>query len=80
MCLAVPGKVVDVIEEHGLKTARVDFGGITRKACLEHVPEAQVGDYVLVHVGFALQRIDEAEAKRMLAVLEELSSLEEELA
>jgi hydrogenase expression/formation protein HypC len=80
MCLAVPGKVVGVMEEHGLKTARVDFGGITRNACLEHVPEAQVGDYVLVHVGFALQRIDEAEAKRMLAVLEELGSLEEELA
>jgi hydrogenase expression/formation protein HypC len=80
MCLAVPGQIVDLGEEHGLKTARVSFGGITRSACLEHVPDAKVGDYVLVHVGFALQRIDEAEAKRMLAVLEELGKLQEEFA
>jgi hydrogenase expression/formation protein HypC len=80
MCLAIPGQVVDVELEHGVRMGKVSFGGITRKACLEHVPEAKPGDYVLVHVGFALSRLDEAEATRLLAELEALGQqLEEEL-
>jgi hydrogenase expression/formation protein HypC len=79
MCLGVPGKVLEVSRERELLSAKVDFGGICRTVCLEHVPDAQPGDYVLVHVGFALTRIDEAEAKRFFAWLEsagELSDVE----
>lgn len=77
MCLAIPGKVVEVFEDRGLRMARVDFGGTVRKACLEHLPEAAVGDYVLVHVGFALSRVDADEAQRTYRFLEELKQLEE---
>jgi hydrogenase expression/formation protein HypC len=77
MCLAIPGQVVDVEMEHGVRMGRVSFGGIARKACLEHVPEAKPGDYVLVHVGFALSRLDEAEAHKLLAELEALELREE---
>jgi hydrogenase expression/formation protein HypC len=80
MCLAVPGRVVETFVEHDLRMARVDFGGMTKKICLEHVPHATPGDYVLVHVGFALARLDEAEALATLAMLKELGGLEEELA
>jgi hydrogenase expression/formation protein HypC len=80
MCLAIPGQVVDIAQEHSVSMGRVSFGGITRKVCLEHVPDAKPGDYVLVHVGFALSRLDEAEAKRLLAELEALGQqVEEEL-
>jgi hydrogenase expression/formation protein HypC len=72
MCLAVPGRVIDVTREHGVLMGRVDFGGVVRQACLEHVPETQKGDYVLVHVGFALSRIDEHEAARIFTLLAEL--------
>jgi hydrogenase expression/formation protein HypC len=64
MCLAIPGKVVEAYDTRGMRMAKVQFGGITREACLEYVPETQVGDYVLVHVGFAISRVDEAEARR----------------
>jgi hydrogenase expression/formation protein HypC len=70
MCLGIPGKVLEVSRERELLTGKVDFGGITRSVCLEHVPETQPGEYVLVHVGFALARIDEAEARRVFALLE----------
>lgn len=79
MCLAVPGQVVDVAEERGLRMASVSFGGVVKKACLEHVPDARPGDYVLVHVGFALSKVDEVEAKKLFALLEELGTLTEEL-
>ena len=69
MCLAVPGKVVAVDGDSELRMARVDFGGITREACLAYVPEARLGDYVLVHVGFAIATIDEESAREALAVL-----------
>src|SRR4051794_36426756 len=62
MCLAVPGRLVDTYVEHGVKMGCVDFGGVRRAVCLEHVATAAVGDYLLVHVGFALTRLDEAEA------------------
>ena len=70
MCLGIPGKVLDVRRERELLFGKVDFGGICRSVCLEHVPETQPGDYVLVHVGFALARMDEAEARRVFALLE----------
>lgn len=66
MCLGVPGKVIDVDRDQPLLVGRVDFGGVSRTVCLEHVPDVVPGDYVLVHVGFALARIDEAEAQRLL--------------
>lgn len=77
MCLAIPGKVIEVFEDRGLRMARVDFGGTVRKACLEHLPEAGLGDYVLVHVGFALSRVDPDEAARTYRFLEELDQLGE---
>jgi hydrogenase expression/formation protein HypC len=79
MCLAVPGKILSIDDAAGLRQARVQFGGITRIASLELVPEAQVGDYVLVHVGFAISRIDEKEAMQTLADLETMARLADEL-
>ena len=77
MCLGVPGKVVETYREHDVLMGKVDFGGIRKVACLEHVPEVAVGDYVLIHVGFALSRLDEAEANRVFALLKELGQLDE---
>jgi hydrogenase expression/formation protein HypC len=77
MCLAIPGKVVEVFTDHGLRMGRADFGGTIRKVCLEHLPEAGLGDYVLVHVGFALSRVDPEEAERTYRLLEELGLLGE---
>jgi hydrogenase expression/formation protein HypC len=79
VCLAIPGKLVAKAEENGLWRGRVEFGGIVREACLDFLPEAEVGEYVLVHVGFAISRIDEKEARTTLAYLQELGSLQEEL-
>jgi hydrogenase expression/formation protein HypC len=80
MCLAIPGKVVGIAEENGLRMGRVDFGGVVKRVCLDYVPDLVVGDYTIVHVGFALSRIDEAEAMRTLEVFRQLGVLEEELA
>ena len=77
MCLAIPGKVVQTFARDGMQMARVQFGGITRDACLEYVPETQVGEYVLVHVGFAISRVDEAEAQRTYQALADLDQLTE---
>jgi hydrogenase expression/formation protein HypC len=81
MCLGVPGKVVEIVEESplGMTMAKISFGGIIKEACLAYVPEAQAGDYVIVHAGFALSVIDEEEAMQvfeMLKQMEELSELE----
>ncbi|MFH8370203.1 HypC/HybG/HupF family hydrogenase formation chaperone [Streptomyces sp. NPDC018031] len=78
MCLAVPGKVVGIGEKDGTRMARVDFGGVEKEVCLAYVPEAAVGEYVIVHVGFALQRLDEESALASLRLFEELGLLEEE--
>ncbi len=79
MCLGIPGKVVSVgVDE--LRLARIDFGGIIKDACLAYVPEAEPGDYVIVHAGFAISRVDEAEARRVfeyLDCMEELLELKE---
>ncbi|MEW5869717.1 MAG: HypC/HybG/HupF family hydrogenase formation chaperone [Chloroflexota bacterium] len=79
MCLGVPGKIVEIFERGGLKMGKVDFGGVFRETCLEYVPEAQVGDYTVIHVGFALNLIDEAEAQETLALLKEIMDFEQEL-
>jgi hydrogenase expression/formation protein HypC len=60
MCLGIPGKVVELYQQNGLPMGKIEFGGILKEACLVYTPEVQVGDYVLVHVGFAISRIDEA--------------------
>ncbi len=77
MCLGIPGKVTSTYREHDLLMGKVDFSGVSKRVCLEHVPEVQAGEYVLVHVGFALSRIDEAEARRVFEFLEEMQQLDE---
>jgi hydrogenase expression/formation protein HypC len=79
MCLAVPGKIIEIKEIDGLQMARVDFGGIFREACLDYVPEAQVGDYCVIHVGFAISLLSEKEAMETLELLKLISNIEEEL-
>jgi hydrogenase expression/formation protein HypC len=76
MCLGVPGKVIDVFEEDGIRMGTVDFGGIRRSACLEYAPEVDLGSYVVIHVGFAISVVDEGEAARSYALLEEMDNLE----
>jgi hydrogenase expression/formation protein HypC len=73
MCLAIPGRVVSVRDVEGMRAARVDFGGVTREAYLDFVPEAEVGDYVVVHAGFAISRLDAEEARRTYEILREMS-------
>jgi hydrogenase expression/formation protein HypC len=80
MCLSVPGRIVELLPAQELRMGKVDFGGVARKVCLEHVPDAQPGDWVLVHVGFALSRLDEEEAQRVFALLRELGQSDEALA
>ena len=77
MCLGIPGKVIDTGREHDILMGKVEFGGVAKRVCLEHIPDAHAGEYVLVHVGFALSRIDEAEAARVFAFLEEMNQLDE---
>ena len=77
MCLAIPGRIVEAFDRDGMRMARVQFGGIVREACLEYVPDAIAGEYVLVHVGFAISKVDEEEAARTYALLEELDQLSE---
>ncbi len=77
MCLSVPGKVLDITEEDGFKMGRVEFSGITKKICLQYIPDIQVGEYALVHVGFAIARIDEKEAAKTLNLLRELEQMQD---
>ncbi len=79
MCLGVPGKIIEIYEANGLKMGKIDFGGVTREACLEYVPEAQIGDYTLIHVGFALNLISEEEAMETLQLLNQIADISEEL-
>ena len=79
MCLGVPGKIVEIEEKNGLKMAKVDFGGIFREACLDYVPEAKVGEYCVIHVGFAISILSEADAMETLDLLKQISNFEEEL-
>jgi hydrogenase expression/formation protein HypC len=77
MCLGIPGKVTETYREHDVLMGKVEFGGVCKRVCLEHVPEVRPGEYVLVHVGFALSRIDEAEARRVFEFLEAMDQLDE---
>jgi hydrogenase expression/formation protein HypC len=72
MCLAVPGKIIEIYDNAGLLMGKIDFGGVTREACLAYVPEAKVGDYTVIHVGFALNLLDEAEAIETLQLFDEI--------
>ena len=78
MCLGVPGQIVSIAEDPlGLNMGRVSFGGIVKEVCLAYTPEAEVGDYVVVHVGFAISKIDEAEAAKVFEYLKEMDELGE---
>ena len=79
MCLGVPGRIIDIYEQGGLQMGRVDFGGVVRETCLAYVPEAKVGDYTIVHVGFAVNLIDEQEALETLDLLRQIGSFEDDL-
>lgn len=78
MCLGVPGKITEIYESEGLKMGRIDFGGMQREACLAYVPEAVVGDYTVIHVGFAISLLSEEEARLTLETLREMVDIEEE--
>ena len=78
MCLAVPGRILSIAEMDGTVMAEADFGGVRKNVCLQYVPDAAVGEYVVVHVGFAIQRLDEASALETLANFERMGILEEE--
>ena len=77
MCLAIPGRVIEIFEDRGIRMGRAEFGGTVRRICLEQLPEAGIGDNVHVHVGFALSVIDPEEAERTYRRLEELGQLGE---
>ncbi len=77
MCLAIPGKISALHESFGVPMAKVDFGGITREACISYLPDSRIGDYVLVHVGFAITKVDEEEAARTYQYLAEMDQLSE---
>ncbi|KPL82732.1 hydrogenase assembly protein HypC [Thermanaerothrix daxensis] len=77
MCLGVPGKIVTIYQQAGLRMAKVDFGGVYREACIETLPEVEEGDYIIVHAGFALNRLSEAEALETLQLLREMGALDE---
>ncbi len=79
MCLGVPGKVLEIYQQDDLPMGKIEFGGIVKEACLAYTPEAEVGDYVLVHVGFAISRLDEAEAQEVFSYLDELGQIEAEM-
>lgn len=80
MCLGIPGKIVDIWAESGTRMATVDFGGTTKKVCLAYLPDLAIGEYTIVHAGFALNRLDEESANNTLKMFAELGILDEELA
>jgi hydrogenase expression/formation protein HypC len=79
MCLAVPGQVRDIFDVSGTRMGHVNFGGITKEVCLAYLPDIRVGDYTIVHVGFAISKIDEESAQKTLQMFHELGILEAEL-
>ncbi len=79
MCLGVPGKIIEKYQVGELPMGKVDFGGVVREACLAYVPDAEIGDYTVIHVGFAISRLSEEEAMESLETLRELIDIEEEL-
>jgi hydrogenase expression/formation protein HypC len=79
MCLAVPGKITSMYVSGTLAMARIDFGGVTREACIEAIPEAKVGDWTIIHAGFALNLLSEEEAQETLTLLREISAFDEQI-
>ena len=79
MCLGVPGKITEIYDSNGMKMGKVDFGGVTRETCLDFVPEAKIGDFTVIHVGFAISLLSEEEATKTLDTLREIGTLGEEL-
>jgi hydrogenase expression/formation protein HypC len=75
MCLAIPGKILEIYDEQGLRMGKLDFGGTIRKCCLQYIPEAAVGQYALVHVGFAISTIDAEEAARTYELLAQMGDI-----
>lgn len=80
MCLAIPGRVDEILDEDGLKIGRINFGGVVKRVCLDYVPEIEVGDYTIVHVGFAISKIDAESAEKTLEIFRQMGALDEELA
>ena len=79
MCVGVPGRIEEVWDSRGTRMARVDFGGVRKEVCLAYLPDLLVGDYTIVHVGFAISQVDEASAQETLRLFQEIGALEEEL-
>ena len=79
MCLGIPGKIIEIYEANGTRMGKADFGGISKEVCLAYLPDIQVGDYTIVHVGFAITKLDEESAQETLSLFRELGMLEEEL-
>lgn len=79
MCLGIPGRITEIRDEAGLAMGKVDFGGVRKDACLAYLPEVKLGDYVIIHVGFAISKVDEAEALKTLEILESMGVMEPEL-
>lgn len=79
MCLGIPGKVTELYQANGMQMGKVDFGGVVREACLEYLPEIQVGDYTIIHVGFGISRLNEKEARETLELLRQMDMLSGEL-
>lgn len=79
MCLSIPGKITEIYEDGSLKMGKVDFDGVLKEVCLDYVPEAQTGQYVLIHVGFAISVLDEDEAMERLSAIREIAEFEDEL-
>jgi hydrogenase expression/formation protein HypC len=77
VCLGIPGKVAEIYSENEMLMGKIDFGGVTKRACLEHLPDVKVGEYVIVHVGFALSKLDEREARRVFDFLAGMNELME---
>lgn len=79
MCLGIPGKIVEIYQVDGLRMGKIDFGGVFREACLEYTPEAEIGVYTLIHVGFAISVLSEEEAQESLRLIRDIVNLEDEL-
>jgi hydrogenase expression/formation protein HypC len=78
MCLGIPAKIIELYETNGMKMAKVDFGGVVKEACMEYLPEAKLGDYTIVHVGFGLSILDEQEAMETLDLLKQIEAFGDE--
>jgi hydrogenase expression/formation protein HypC len=79
MCLGIPGKILEIYSENGIRMAKIDFGGVVREACLEAIPDAKIGQYTIVHAGFGLNLLSESEARETLDLLREISQFDDEL-